>query len=289
MRILASSDLHYNIKRSIEPTRDLARQVRRRGGDVLILAGDIAGIDETNFLEALELFADFKGEKLLVAGNHDLWVSPGDCSYEKWTNRLPKLARRMGFTMLDHETRVIGNIGFVGNVGWYDYTLRDHRLAIPLRFYQAKIGPGRALRVSEWQHLLPPEDELRPEHHDITFSWKDGEFVNLPMNDEEFLDLLKNRLQADLERISERSEKIVTILHHLPRRELVWYRDDANWDFATAFLGSQRLGDLLKTSPNLTLCLAGHNHRSDVVKEDGVEYITIGSTYLKKVLLEYDL
>ena len=77
-------------------------------------------------------------------------------------------------------------------------------------------------------------------------------------------------------------------MHHLPCRQLVWYRDDANWDFATAFLGSQQFGDILRDFPSINLCLCGHSHRAGVVKRDNLEYITIGSTYVEKVLLEFE-
>jgi calcineurin-like phosphoesterase family protein len=289
MRILVASDLHYNIKRSIDPTRNLAQRVRQRGGDVLILAGDIAGVDESVFTEALDLFSDFKGEKMLVAGNHDLWVAPGDNSYEKWFKRLPKLAQNSGFSMLDHAPKMSGHIGFVGNIGWYDYSFRDTRLNVPMRFYQSKIGPGRARRLAEWEHLVDSVCDLHPNHYEITSAWRDGDFVRLPMTDEDFTSHLAQKLQTDLSYISPKCDKIVAVLHHLPRRELVWYRGDPNWDFVTAFLGSRCFGDILRTVDNLSLCLSGHNHRSSVVKDGSVEYITLGSTYLEKVLLEYDL
>jgi predicted phosphohydrolase len=289
MRILASSDLHYNIKRSIEPTRDLARRVCRRGGDVLILAGDIAGIDEVHFLEALKLFSHFPGQKLLVAGNHDLWVRGDINSYEKWSQQLPALASQAGFHMLDHSPKLFGDVGIAGNIGWYDYSFRDTELAVPLRFYQAKIGPGRAQRLEEWQHLIAPSDELLPIHSDITSAWRDGEFVRLNMADESFVQMLLDRLETDLKTISEKSEKIVAVIHHLPRRDLVWYRGDANWDFAAAFLGSEKFDDVLKHFPKIKYCLSGHNHRSEVVKTPATEYIAIGSTYLEKELLELNI
>ncbi|NLE28565.1 MAG: hypothetical protein GX629_02705 [Phycisphaerae bacterium] len=289
MRILASSDLHYNLKRSCVPTQELARKVCRRGGDVLILAGDIAGADDSCFLQALELFSGFHGEKLLVPGNHDLWVHGEIDSCQKWSSHLPVLAQKAGFHMLDHSSKIIGKIGFAGNIGWYDYSFRDPQLAVPLRFYQAKIGPGRAMRLEEWQHLLDPNDELLPIHSDITSAWRDGQFVRLNMTDEHFVETLLARLRTDLEDLSAKTEKIVTVLHHLPHRDLVWYRGDANWDFAAAFLGSDKFGELLQQFPKIQLCLAGHNHRAEVVKSSAMEYIAIGSTYLEKQLLELDI
>jgi len=289
MRILASSDLHYNIKRSKEPAEELARKTVLRGGDVLILAGDIAGIGPEHFLGCLELFSKFKGEKFLVAGNHDLWVRPGQCSFEKWSKHLPRLAKEAGFWMLDHQPKIVDHIGFVGNIGWYDYSFRDEGLKIPMRFYEAKVGPGRALRLSEYQHLLDPTDQLLPEHRDITTSWRDGQYVNLPMSDKEFVEHLIEKLQTDLIGVSRNCEKMVAVFHHLPCRKLIWYRQNSNWDFAAAFLGSQRFREVLDNHPTLCLCLSGHNHRANVIKGEVLDYITIGSTYDEKVLLEFEL
>jgi len=241
MRILATSDLHYNIKRSKEPARDVARRVVNRGGDIFILAGDIAGVDSEHFLRGLELFSGFTAKKLLVAGNHDLWIKPGECSFEKWSKRLPQLAAQAGFTMLDHEPTVIGDLGFVGNVGWYAYGFRDDRLAIPMRFYQAKVAPGRAARLSEYHHLLDPVDPILPQHHAITTAWRDGEYVRLSMSDLDFVDYLAGRLERHLAQIEPRCRKIIAVMHHLPHRDLVWYRGDANWDFAAAFLAASDL------------------------------------------------
>lgn len=289
MRILASSDLHYNIPRSKEPAEDLARRVVRRGGDVFILAGDTAAIDPEMFLRGLELFHDFRGRKFLVAGNHDLWVVPGDCSFEKWTQRLPAAAREAGFEMLDHAPAVVGGIGFVGNIGWYDYSFRDDTLAIPMRFYEAKVAPGRAWRLEEYRHLLAPISDLRPDHLEITTAWRDGEYVKFPMPDAGFVEHLIERLEGDLAAVAGQCQTIVTVLHHVPRRELVWYRGDPNWDFAAAFLGSGRFRETLDRYPAIRLCLSGHNHRENALKEGNVDYISIGSTYTEKILLEFDL
>jgi len=191
--------------------------------------------------------------------------------------------------MLDQSPKIIGHIGFAGNIGWYDYSFRDDRLNVPLQFYQAKIGPGRAMRMQEYQYLLTSELSLEPEHHEIITAWRDGEFVRLTMSDREFTEHLARRLELDLNQLGSACEKIVTVLHHLPRRDLVWYRGEANWDFVAAFLGSQRFGDIVDRVPNLKLCLAGHNHRSGVVNGPDWQYISIGSTYVEKILLEFDL
>jgi len=74
MRIIVTSDLHYNVARSKEPTRAIAREICALGGDVLVLAGDSAAIDLAVLDEVFALFAPFKGAVLAVAGNHELWT-----------------------------------------------------------------------------------------------------------------------------------------------------------------------------------------------------------------------
>ncbi|NLX07209.1 MAG: hypothetical protein GXY33_18890 [Phycisphaerae bacterium] len=289
MRIIATSDLHYNIARSRPGVRQAAQKVAQRGGDVLVIAGDIAGIDTAIFAEALELFADFRGPKLLVAGNHDLWVAPGRCSLEKWSRELPQIARRYGFHMLDHEPYYADGVAFVGTVGWYDYSFRLRKLDVPLRFYQAKMGPGRVAAVPELSNLLESQDDLHDHHFAITAAWRDGQYVNLPFDDPGFTDHLAERLDEHLKAAVARSPHVVAVTHHLPRRELVWYRGDPGWDFVAAFLGSDKLHAVLRRYEPVKLCLSGHSHRADSIKDNGTHYVAIGSTYLDKALVELDL
>ncbi len=289
MRILCTGDLHYNIPRSREATTDLASKVLRRGGDVLILTGDTASSDPHYFSECLELFSEFRGLKLLVAGNHDLWTQNGENSLARWTNLLPSLASQMGFNMLDANPVISGDIGFAGNVGWYDYSFRDENLKVPMRFYRAKAGPGRAKRVEYMKHLVENKDDLLTLHFEITSAWSDAQHVRLTMSDEEFVELLTEKLKTDLNRITAKTKTIVAVIHHLPARELVWYRGNVNWDFAAAFLGSQRFFDVIMDNPNVKLCLSGHNHRHAEMATEFTKFISVGSTYKKKVLMEFDL
>ncbi len=290
MKILASSDLHYNIPRSKQPTRLLAKKINATNADILILAGDIAGADTTAFTEALELFSDFKGIKLLVPGNHDLWTNNGTNSLEKWKNTLPELAKQYEFIMLDGNPQIIDNIGFVGNVGWYDYSFRDETLNVPITFYKAKIGPGRALyngNLTTDFKITP--DKLTHTHIAITAQWNDRKFVKLPLTDEQFTELLTNMLRNDIEKISSKCKKIIAITHHLPARELVWYRGHPNWDFSAAFLGSKKFAETLTPYDNIIYHLSGHNHKAAKCKIANTQHITIGSTYKHKQLIELNI
>ncbi|MFW5841514.1 MAG: metallophosphoesterase, partial [Planctomycetota bacterium] len=80
MKALITADLHYNIARSRLPAQRLAREICRTRADALVLLGDTAGKQPGPFIEALELFADFPGRKLLVPGNHCIWSRGGEDS-----------------------------------------------------------------------------------------------------------------------------------------------------------------------------------------------------------------
>ena len=85
---------------------------------MLLLVGDTAGSEG----EALErcLSFTFTGQKLFVAGNHELWTA-GDDSYRVFTEELPRRVRALGWQWLEGEPAVFGDVGIVGTVGWYDY------------------------------------------------------------------------------------------------------------------------------------------------------------------------
>ena len=44
----------------------------------------------------------------------------------------------------------MGDVGFAGSLGWYDYSFAQASLGIPRRFYEAKVSPGVAERLGEF-------------------------------------------------------------------------------------------------------------------------------------------
>jgi predicted phosphodiesterase len=135
MRILVTADLHYNIARSQEPARLLARQTCDEGGDALVLVGDSAAAELGPLRQCLRLFADFPGRKFLVLGNHSLWCRGPEDSLDRYHRVLPQTAAEEGFHLLDESPAVLGDLALVGSVGWYDYSFRDRSLGIPEAFY----------------------------------------------------------------------------------------------------------------------------------------------------------
>ena len=81
MRIFSSADLHLGVERQgDESVWRMARYLNRVGAqdDVLTLNGDL-GTEDRTVNACLEMFSRFPGIKLVVPGNHDIWVTEKEC------------------------------------------------------------------------------------------------------------------------------------------------------------------------------------------------------------------
>ena len=54
--------------------------------------------------------------------------------------------------------------------------------------------------------------------------------------------------------------RVIAAIHQLPFRELLPPPHTAQWDFAKAYLGSERIGQLLLQYPNVREVFCGHSH-----------------------------
>ena len=290
VQILATADLHYNIARSRIPTEELARRICRTPADVLVLVGDSAGTDTRILYDCLSLFHDFPGLRLLVPGNHCLWCQVGEDSLTRYYHTLPEVAARAGFTVLDHAPQIVGSVGLVGSVGWYDFSFRDDSLGVPVPFYQAKVAPGAANYYSEYRHLIEAHSpHLTDRHYRISARWMDGVHVRLGISDEQFTDRLAGRLADQLAEMAPKVERIVAFIHHLPFEQLVPRSREDKWTFAAAFLGSGRFGEVLLAQPKVTDVLCGHSHWPQEQQIGTIRVINIGSTYTDKQMVELAL
>ncbi|MHC4480902.1 MAG: metallophosphoesterase family protein, partial [Planctomycetota bacterium] len=208
-RLLVTADLHFGLY----PTGDgcvleLARCVARSGADVFAIAGDVADADTDYFSACLDLFATFKGQKLLVPGNHDLW-STGAGSQKKYRDVLPSIARDCGFQMLDAAPVTIGGVGFIGSIGWYDYSFRNRELNVNLQQYERKELPG-------------------------VCTWNDVRFIDWEFSDAEFSEKCLGRLTTAYRSIEPQVHTVVALLHHVPFKELLYGSSSAAMEFCRA-------------------------------------------------------
>ena len=290
MRILVTADLHYNIARSQEPARLLARRACAEGGDALVLVGDSAAAELDPLRQCLRLFADFPGRKFLVLGNHCLWCRSQEDSLHRYHRVLPQTAAEEGFHLLDESPAVVGDLALVGSVGWYDYSFRDLSLGIPEAFYRVKMAPGAAAYLGLHSDLLAEHRaDITAEHLTMLWRWMDGVHVRLGISDEQFLALLAERLAAHLEQAAGLGGRIVAFLHHLPLAALVPPGRRPRTAFAAAFMGAARLGDVLARCEKVSHVFCGHSHWPAEATVGRINVVNVGSTYTQKELKVLDL
>lgn len=248
MKIVYSSDLHYDASpwnpRAIER---LAAEFEALEPEVVILAGDLG--DTLESLEkVLTCFADIGAARLLVPGNHDLWIEPdkefgeGSDSGEKYASLIPALAGRLGFVDLGQGPFYLGNTGFVGSLGWYDYSLADPRLGLSPEDYQTHRSGDRVWwdhgRI-QWRRFPRATDEAG-------------------LSDREICEALADKLEAHLSAAEQKADRIVAVVHTCPF-EAVFERSQEP-HFFDAFQGSARLGEILLARDKVHHCITGHKH-----------------------------
>jgi predicted phosphohydrolase len=285
MRLLVTADLHYNHARSKPLAIDLIERMNCAGGDGVLVIGDTAASDGAAIEECLAHFT-LPGPRLFLCGNHELWTRDDD-SHALFTRDLPKRIAGIGWQWLETQPLIARGFAVVGTVGWYDYSFASERLAIPQRFYEAKISPGAAeyLRRTD---LLEDSANLPRGALDIVARWNDGKFVKLHRSDETFLDECLARLESHLEGASTLPQVLVAT-HHLPFRELLPPPRYSQIEFAKAYLGSARLGELIRRYNNVRRVYCGHSHFGVSARVGDIRATNIGSTYRWKTFDTVDL
>jgi 3',5'-cyclic AMP phosphodiesterase CpdA len=286
MRILLTSDLHHNHKRSRPLADEMIAKINQTPGDVLVLIGDTAVLAD-DALDACLSRITFAGQKLFVPGNHELWSHSGD-SHELFTKILLERIESLGWQWLQSKPYITNEIAIVGSLGWYDYSFAQENLGIPRRFYEAKISPGAAERFEEYGYLFDRTDDISPHAREILARWNDAKFIRLNRSDEEFLNELLAQLKDQLDSLRDR-QRILAAIHQLPFKELLPPPHTAQWDFAKAYLGSARIGELLLRYPNVRDVFCGHSHFPAEAQIEHIHAKNTGCGYNRKFLQVIDV
>jgi len=245
VKLCCFGDIHLDGSRRV--LDGLRRELEEACGDVdaAVIVGDLTASGRLDLAkELLRIVREALDPVpiMVVPGNHDIYVSAEESA--AGVNSLMKLSafnslvERMGCVALMKRPFAIGSIGFVGSIGWYDYSFAPQWLNLPLEAYREKAYG--------------------------LYIWTDREFVKLSMSDEEFALELLNRFEQQIEEIESSVDRIVAVLHHLPFRELVTYRIESSWDYFSTFMGSEAFGYAIEKHRKIRAVLYGHSH-------DGVE------------------
>ena len=285
IKIAYTSDLHVDYSNeNRELVARLSESTTAAKPDVLILGGDIAA-SPTDFGWALGCFAGLKCRKLVVAGNHDIWIESksdilnGKDSGAKYRQILPQIAKDNDFEFLHNKVVVIEGVGFAGCMGWFDYSFRNHKFddSTPLEQY----------RVGKWQSPSSGKNFL---WNDIQYVWwlkdlsaKMSGFSrnDLCLSDNEIATLMAKSLSQQLDQLARESvRQIVVITHFVPNRELLDYRDSIPHDYFNAYHGSVEIERVIRSDSKISQVFFGHSHVAKDFTIDGIRYVSRPVGYL---------
>ncbi len=266
MRIAVTADLHYDLGR--ESARDQLEAVRRAvteaDPDVLVFAGDQVGLGKKHLPALLESYRGLRARKLIVPGNHDLWLPEGD-SRAYYLATLPQIYADHGFHMLDAEPVVVDGVGFAGGISWYDYSFRDPTVV---------LGKGESYEASRFRGHVVANDKI---------------FVRLGRSDPEFCREQLERLEGQVASLTPRVDRVIAVTHMAAFADLLPPPKKEDDRFMRAFHGSAALGEMLLRHPQVTHHFHGHIHHLARVKKGGLESVSVGCTYRTKRVEIVDL
>jgi len=285
MRLLVTADLHYNHAKSKALAIDVIDRMNAAGADGVLVIGDTAVADGDDLEACLARFS-IPGPRLFLCGNHELWTRRDD-SHDLFTAELPRRVTSLGWRWLETDPLVERNFAIVGSVGWYDYSFASPKLAIPQRFYEAKMSPGAAQYLRRTD-LIGDASDVSPDALSLVARWNDGKFVKLHRTDQAFLDECVARLTANLDRVAA-SPQVLVGVHHVPFPELLPWGGSSQLEFVRAYLGSARLGEAIARYPNVRQVFCGHSHFAAQATIGPITAVNLGSSYRWKTFETLDL
>lgn len=268
MKIYAISDIHAD-NRKYQPSFELPRILEEKSkkdieNSVLIICGDIAQ-NMVVFHRYLKLFQSVDMPKLFISGNHDLWVEKGNDSLMKYLVSIKEACNDAGFHYLDHEPYILNKVGFVGNIGWYDYSFKCKTTFIPEGL---KLLKNNTSRYIQWEELRDDDYEFKVLLGELdgnlfkVTSWNDKDFIHWSFSDKDFTRRCLFQIQKHLEMVRKKVKHIVFCSHHIHFQEGILQKNKVQWDFNNAFMGSNEIGQTVLKEEKLRLVLFGHSHES---------------------------
>ena len=155
MKIIAVSDIH--IPKNDAKMPQMINAINNSNAEVLILGGDIAPANDKALENFLASISNFRGLKMYISGNHDLWVADknsSETSLDRFQNVLPEIYEKYGFYSLERQPLLYKDIGFVGNIGWYDYTfVRTYTPPFGTKFIRLDDNLKPTKQVVNWAQM----------------------------------------------------------------------------------------------------------------------------------------
>jgi predicted phosphohydrolase len=266
MKIFAISDIHIDGKNKVSayhlPQKMLHHYANTKDKSVLIILGDVSQ-NLPILHNFLKLFENLPIPKLFVAGNHDIWVTEGSNSFVKYMVVLKEAVEDAGFHYLDKEPFIYNRIGFIGNIGWYDYSFRTKTTVVPVDLKLLRKLSTKYISFDELTEKDYEEKMLMGESKGNLFvvtSWNDRHYIHWDYTDTEFTQKCQKKIKQQFEAIDSAVDRIVFASHHVHFQEGVIQKNMLQWDFNNAFVGSKSIGQYVLGQKKVDLLLFAHTH-----------------------------
>ncbi|MBN2738361.1 MAG: metallophosphoesterase [Spirochaetales bacterium] len=255
MRVAYTSDIHIQgVPENRLIPEIMCELLDSQEIDVFILAGDVANTLE-GVEQGLKVLSRIKAVKLFVPGNHDIWIEPGhENSFLKYYSDLVSIAERNNFVPLWMEPYVKNEIAFTGSMGWYDYSFQPAGSGLSFKDFAEKTYGGMT-----WM------DKHKARFYD----------QKILQSDQDICAHLFHEFVSQVESVERQCKKICSVFHHIPFREMVFYRGFKKWDYFSTFIGADCFGRFLKTQEKVSHVIAGHSHipQEKKIKRQGMKPI----------------
>jgi len=267
MRIAFTSDLHTDHHAANRLVwQEMVAFLQELAPDVFICCGDVAA-EERQFGLTLMALEQVSCPKLLVPGNHDVWIQNaawvrrGITSQQKYYQLLPALCRAAGVHPLWLEPYVLGDMAFCGSLGWYDYSLRNLALDthISAQDYRRKTFQDRVWNDGRFVHWLAAKAPTATRQR---------------LSDKALTAHMVRELAQQLQAVQPHVRRIVGVTHMLPFRSMMRYQQEARADYFGAFMGSILLCEAFQACLPVDPVLAGHTHRQLTVQVGRITALT---------------
>ena len=241
MKIGFISDIHIDVNRDYNILEEISEHIKEENIDVVVIAGDISEDAQTT-IESMEKLENLSQASIYyVPGNHDLWsdnlgVLPTNIIYEKYKEDSRCLVDNPVLLKGEKET-----FALIGDIGWYDYTFGDVQF-----------------NASDFERM---NYNSRTFNDAIKNSWT--------MDNRGQSDYFLDKLERQMKTYNELPMILVT--HMLPIEEFTVPKEQKNWSYFNAYLGTNKLQKLYEKYP-VKYAVCGHVHYRKEIEKKGIHY-----------------